>query len=101
MTNGEGAMSYTYNSYRQLTSETRTFTGLSGNNYTFNYSYNLGGQLSQANDVAPSFTKNVNYAYNTAGALSGLGTNLLGSDANATTNVISAMTIRRLAPRAA
>ncbi len=94
MTDGEGTMSYTYNSSRQLTSETRTFTGLSGNNYTFNYSYNLGGQLTQANYVAPSFTKNVNYAYNGKGALNGIGTNLIGSDPTATTNVISGMTYR-------
>ncbi len=94
MTDGEGAMSYTYNANRQLTSETRTFTGLSGNNYTYNYSYNLGGQLTQANYVAPSFNKQVNYAYNATGALTGIGTNLIGSDPNATTNVISALSYR-------
>ncbi len=37
MTDGEGTMSYTCNSYRQLQSETRTFTGLASNNYTYNY----------------------------------------------------------------
>ena len=56
-------------------------------------------QLTQAKDVAPSFTKNINYAYNNKGALHGTGTNLLGRDANTTTNVIvyvSSATIRLL-----
>ncbi len=89
MTDGEGSMSYVYNSYRQLQSETRTFTGLTGNNYTYNYTYGLGGQLKQANYVAPSFNTNVNYAYKASGALQGIGTNLIGTDPNANANVVS------------
>jgi YD repeat-containing protein len=54
----------------------------------------LAGQLTQANYVAPSFNKNVNYAYNAKGALHGIGTNLIGSDPNTTTNVISAMSYK-------
>jgi hypothetical protein len=50
--------------------------------------------LTQANYVAPGFTKNVNYSYNAKGALHGIGTNLIGSDPNATTNVISAMSYK-------
>ena len=42
--------------------------------------------------MALSFSKNVNYAYNAKGALNGIGTNLIGSNANATTNVISGLT---------
>jgi YD repeat-containing protein len=56
MTDGEGATSYVYNSYRQLQSETRTFTGLPNNTYTLGYSYNQGDQL-----------KSVNYLVTTGG----------------------------------
>jgi hypothetical protein len=38
-----------------------------------------------------TFEKRVNYAYNTVGALSGVGTNLIGTDANNTTNVINGL----------
>lgn len=41
-----------------------------------------------------SFNKTVNYARNNTGAISGIGTDLTGSDPNATTNVASAMTYR-------
>ena len=94
MTDGEGTMSYTYNSSRQLQSETRTFTNLTGNNYTLNYNYGLGGQLKQANYVAPNFNKNINYAYKSSGALSGIGTNMTGSDPNTTSNIISSLNYR-------
>ena len=38
-----------------------------------------------------TFDKNVNYTYNTVGALSGVGTNLIGTDPNNTTNVINGL----------
>ncbi len=41
-----------------------------------------------------SFNKTINYARNNTGVVSGIGTNLIGSDPNATTNVASAMTYR-------
>ena len=41
-----------------------------------------------------SFNKTVNYAYNSVGALSGVGTNLIGSDSNATTNVLNTVAYR-------
>lgn len=41
-----------------------------------------------------SFNKTINYARNNTGAISGIGTNLIGSDPNATANVTSAMTYR-------
>ena len=52
MTDGEGSMSYVYNSYRQLDYETRVFTGLTGKSYKLSYSYGLGGQLKQSNYAA-------------------------------------------------
>ena len=96
MTDGEGGMTYSYNSYRQLESETRTFTALPGKSYVLSYTYNLADQLKSVNYniVGGSFNKNVNYAYNTVGALSGVGTNLIGSDPNATTNVLNTVTFR-------
>jgi RHS repeat-associated protein len=96
MTDGEGGMTYSYNSYRQLESETRTFTALPGKSYVLSYTYNLADQLKSVNYniVGGSFNKNVNYAYNTVGALSGVGTNLIGTDPNATTNVLNTVTFR-------
>jgi RHS repeat-associated protein len=202
MTDGEGATSYSYNNYRQLESETRTFAGLPNNNHTLSYAYSQGDQLKSANylvttggsagapftqtdksggsadiynisgtvrdqqnqpvsgvtitltggqsgqmttggsgqysftnlltggnyTLTPSksglvfspssrtynnlnshktdadftaipaqqtiFNKNVNYDYNSVGALAGVGTNLIGSDPNATTNVLNTVSFR-------
>src|SRR5262249_33564139 len=57
MTDGEGQTTYSYNSFRQLRSETRTFMGLLNNTYTLNYTYNLADQI-----------KSVNYLINTGGS---------------------------------
>ena len=93
MTDGEGTMTYHYNSYRQMDYETRTFGGLTGQSFTLNYTYNKADQLTQVNYVTSSgFNKNINYAHNSLGGLTGVGTNLIGSDPNATTNVVSGMT---------
>ena len=46
MTDSLGDVTYTYNSLSQLTSETRSITEIS-KSYTFNYSYNLGGQVTR------------------------------------------------------
>src|SRR5262249_34281783 len=202
MTDGEGQTTYSYNSFRQLRSETRTFIGLLNNTYTLNYTYNLADQIKSVNylintggsgggpftqtdssggsqeaynisgtvrdqqnqpvsgatitlsgsqsgqtttnsqgqysfpnlptagtytltpsksgfNFSPSnrtynnlnsnktdadftaipvfqtlFNKNVNYAYNIVGAFSGVGTNIIGSDPNATTNVLNTLTFR-------
>jgi RHS repeat-associated protein len=201
MTDGEGATSYVYNSYRQLESETRTFTALAGKSYKLSYTYNQGDQLKSVNyrvtagavpgppstryhigktwappytvsgvvrdqqsqpvpevtitmsgagsgqqttggsgtysfsglgagnyTFTPSasgyvfdpssitypdlqgsktnadftaltieqtlFNKTVNYDYNSVGALAGVGTNLIGSDPNATTNVLNTVSFR-------
>ena len=40
------------------------------------------------------FNRTINYAYNSVGALSGIGTDLIGSDPNATTNVLNSLTFR-------
>jgi len=94
MTDGQGTMTYTYNAYRQLQSESRTFTNLPGETYTLNYSYNLADQVTQVNHYTTSWSKNVNYGYNYAGAITGIGTNLIGTDPNTTTNVTNSTTYR-------
>ncbi len=103
MADGEGSTTYSYNSFRQLESETRTFTALSGNYYKLNYAYNVAGQTTQVNygiytlsggTPVYSFNKNVNYTYNTVSALGGIGTDLIGSNPSATTNVVSSATFR-------
>lgn len=108
MTDGQGSTSYTYNSYRQLQSESRTFTGLNSKTYKLNYTYNQGDQVTRVNYYGESvekdeneelqttvlINKNINYAYNAVGALGGIGTNLIGTDANNTTNVLNTVTFR-------
>ncbi|MEK7830226.1 MAG: carboxypeptidase-like regulatory domain-containing protein, partial [Acidobacteriota bacterium] len=49
LTDGEGATSYAYNSLRQLQTETRTFSSLTGNSYVLNYTYNQGDQVKSVN----------------------------------------------------
>jgi len=41
-----------------------------------------------------TFNNRINYAYNSVGALSGVGTDLIGSDPNTTTNVLNSLTFR-------
>ena len=89
MNDGQGTTSYSYNGMRQVQSETRTLTGLPGESYTLGYSYNLAGQVTRLTYNATNFSKNISYAYTSAGALSGVGTNLIGTDPNATSNVVS------------
>jgi hypothetical protein len=45
-------------------------------------------------DCGAWFYKTINYNYNTVGALAGVGTNLLGSDPNNTTNVLNTTSFR-------
>ncbi len=68
MSDGTGTISYGYNQLSRLTSETRTFTGLS-NSYTISYSYNLGGELT--NVIDPSGAQ-VSYNYDSAGKLTSM-----------------------------
>ncbi len=62
MTDGLGSVSYGYNTISQLTSETRTFTGLGA--YTLSYDYNLGGQL---NSITNHWGAQVGYGYDKVG----------------------------------
>jgi RHS repeat-associated protein len=64
MNDGLGSVSYVYNTLSQMTSETRTFSALAPQSYTFSYGYNLSGELTSITN--PSSTV-VGYGYDVAG----------------------------------
>ncbi len=63
MYDGSGSVSYQYNQLSQMTSETRTFSGLGGS-YPISYEYNLAGELKKITDPT---NVTINYNYDTAG----------------------------------
>jgi RHS repeat-associated protein len=67
MTDGLGSVSYSYNTLSQLTSETRTFTGLGS--YALNYTYNIGGELKS---ITNPWGAQVGYGYDKIGRLNGV-----------------------------
>ena len=72
MSDSSGGTTYQYNHLSQLTSETRTFAGLSGS-YTLGYEYHVSGLLKSLTDHT---NQRINYAYDNAGRLNALsGTN--------------------------
>ena len=85
MTDGLGSASYTYNTISQLTSETRTFTGVGS--YTFNYGYNLSGQL---NSITNPWSAQVGYGYDKMGRM----TNISGSGYASVTSYVNSMAYR-------
>lgn len=90
----ESSTSYTYNAYEQLQTETRNFKGLAGT-FKLDYQYNLAGLLKTMTYTVGSWVKNVNYAYNYAGAVTGIGTNIRsGAASNDTTNVANTFNYR-------
>jgi YD repeat-containing protein len=68
MADGTGAINYAYNQLSRMTSETRSFAGLT-NSYTISYSYNLGGELTSVID--PSNAQ-VSYNYDSTGRLTSM-----------------------------
>ena len=64
MTDGTGTQVYNYDQLSRITSETKTFSALSGNSYTIGYTYNLGGGLKSITDP---FNSTVNYANDKTG----------------------------------
>ncbi len=89
---------YSYDSFKRLASESRKFNGLSfSNTYSVSYLYNYVNAPTRLTYNVNGWAKNVNYAYKTSGALDGVGTNLIGSDPNATTNVASGFDYRAFA----
>ena len=51
MADGEGSTSYVYNGFRQLQSETRTFTTLTNKSFALSYTYNLADQPKSVTEV--------------------------------------------------
>ncbi|HYR74761.1 MAG TPA: S8 family serine peptidase [Pyrinomonadaceae bacterium] len=62
MTDGLGSVSYSYNTLSQLTSETRTFTGVGS--FALSYAYNLVGEL---NSITNPWSTQIGYNYDTVG----------------------------------
>ncbi len=102
---------YTYDANRHLQREAiYLFEGFQApiwkKQFLLNYNYTLADQVKQINmqireSAAGSsgyptllWEKNVNYARNNTGAVSGIGTDLIGTNPNATTNVASAFGYR-------
>lgn len=62
MTDGLGSVSYSYNTLSQLTSETRTLTGVGS--FALSYAYNLAGELTS---VTNPWSAQVGYNYDNTG----------------------------------
>jgi YD repeat-containing protein len=72
MSDGSGATTYQYDQLSQMTSETRTFTGLTGA-FSLAYTYNYTGQLKSLTDHTQ---QRVNYTYDNSARLNNVtGTN--------------------------
>ena len=74
-----------------MTTETRTFNGLSGT-YSVGYGYNYVGALKQISYTANAWSKSVNYDYNYAGGATTVGTNLRSG--STTNNVVTSFDYR-------
>ena len=85
MTDGLGSVSYVYNTLSQLTSETRTFTGVGS--YTLSYGYNLSGEL---NSITNPWSVQVGYGYDKVGRI----TNVSGSGYAGVTSYVNSMAYR-------
>jgi RHS repeat-associated protein len=74
MTDGQGSATYSYNALSQMTSETRTFTGIGS--FTLSYAYNLSGELT---NITNPWNAQVGYSYDKTGrATSMSGANYAG-----------------------
>ena len=85
MTDGLGSVSYVYNTLSQLTSETRTFTGVGS--YTLSYGYNLSGQLTS---ITNPWSVQVGYGYDKVGRH----TNVSGSGYAGVTSYVNSLAYR-------
>ncbi|HEV7745767.1 MAG TPA: S8 family serine peptidase [Pyrinomonadaceae bacterium] len=70
MTDGMGGVTYNYNNLSQLTSEIRTFTGVSGS-YSLSYAYNLANELTS---MTNQWGATINYEYDKIGRVNGVTT---------------------------
>jgi RHS repeat-associated protein len=86
MIDGLGSVSYVYNTLSQLTSETRTFTGVTGS-FTLTYGYNLAGQL---NSIINPWGAQVGYGYDKIGRPA----NVSGAGYSGLTSYVNGLTYR-------
>ena len=91
MTDGLGSVSYVYNTNSQLTSETRSFTGLAGT-YGLSYTYGLAGQLKT---ITNPWNAQVGYNYDKVGRLA----NISGSGYAGVSSYVSSMAYRAFGPK--
>ncbi len=89
---------YGYDPYKRLLSETRSFWGFAGT-YTVVYEYNYVGLTRITVNLLNSYyasgwTRRVNYAYNFAGSVASIGTDLIGFDSEDKTNVANSLLYR-------
>ncbi|HEY0763635.1 MAG TPA: S8 family serine peptidase [Pyrinomonadaceae bacterium] len=91
MTDGLGSVSYVYNTNSQLTSETRTFSGLAGS-YALSYGYGLAGQLKS---ITNPWNVQVGYNYDKVGRLA----NISGSGYAGVSSYVSTMAYRAFGPK--
>lgn len=85
MTDGLGTVTYNYNTISQLTSETRSFTGVGS--YSLSYGYNLSGEL---NSITNPWSAQVGYSYDKIGRPSSVS----GSGYAAVSSYVSSMAYR-------
>jgi RHS repeat-associated protein len=85
MTDGLGSASYAYNTLSQMTSETRTFTGVGS--FTLSYGYNLSGQL---NSITNPWSAQVGYGYDKVGRP----TNVSGSGYSGVSSYVNSLAYR-------
>ena len=90
MTDGLGSLSYVYNTASQLTSETRTFTGMGS--YTLTYTYGLGGQLKS---ITNPWSAQVAYNYDKVGRFA----SVTGSGYAGVSSYVSSFAYRAFAPK--
>ena len=86
MDDGLGSVNYVYNTLSQLTSETRTFTGVAGT-FALTYGYNLSGQL---NSITNPWGVQVGYGFDKIGRP----TNVSGAGYSGLTSYVNSLTYR-------
>jgi RHS repeat-associated protein len=86
MNDGLGSVSYVYDTLSQLTSETRSFTGVTGS-FSLTYGYNLAGQL---NSITNPWGAQVGYGYDKIGRA----TNVTGAGYSGLSSYVNNLTYR-------
>ncbi len=86
MSDGLGSVTYVYNTLSQLTSETRTFTGVAGT-FALTYRYNLSGQLKS---ITNPWGAEVGYGFDKIGRP----TNVSGAGYSGLTSYVNSLTYR-------